>query len=441
MEVNGANVEGESHARVIELIKSNPDKLCMQLVSVPPKESERLDGETTSYGSDDEVEIKNIDITIPSISQKDGKGKSVAYYNIYFKGKFLCSHRYKAFYDLQVDLKNKFFQFEFPRFPGKWPFALSQSQLEKRHKELEQWLSQVCSVSQIFDHFYMQDFLGLVESTKRLNDNSDGDSTSVGSRKEPENADIKVQLPDKSTICVNIPTESSTKDLCDAVCQKVLIPDDKSGHFNVFKCKDSDSLDVPLSPDERPLELYVQSYNDADPLTFKFKKFVFSNQLEEIVSEDATCLHLLYEQAVEELSQGKFEVTGKEIELNRTQHPSTQKEFLKVVRTCGGYNTVTFPHCACDSRKDGHVILSISNDRISIQACSLDGEKQDQIKNFTWASLSHYDKEGTDIFHFTISKTNSERKITLKSQYAGYMRMCVQKITDDRNKTVFSDEL
>ena len=427
LEVNGINVEGESHSKVIELIKSNPDKLRMVLMSVPPKENERLDGESVSYCSEDEFEINQVDITIPSMSQKEEGGKNVVYYNVYINGKFLCSHRYKAFHDLQVDLKNKFFQFEFPKFPGKWPFQLSQSQLEKRHKELEQWLIQVCSVSQLFSHFYLQDFLGLINGKN----NDKADITSVGSKSEPENADIKVFLPDKSSVCVNIPTESYVGGLIDAICEKINIPPENSKYFSIFKSSDESDFEAPLSKDEKPLELHVQSYNESGTLKFAFKKFLFSNKLENQIAEDSACLNILHQEAVQDLANKKFDTTGKEIELKRTQHITTQKEFLEVVQTCPGYNTIVFPHCACDSRKDGHVILSVSFHKISIQACSLDGIKQDQIKNFAWPSVSDYGFDG-DVFHFTISKSNSERKISLTTPFSNYISQSFDRITESR---------
>lgn len=429
LEVNGINVEGESHAKVIELIKSNPNKLRMVLMSVPPKENERLDGESVSYCSEDEFELNKVDITIPSMSQKEEGGKVVVYYNVYIDGKFLCSHRYKAFYDLQVDLKNKFFQFEFPKFPGKWPFQLSQNQLEKRHKELEQWLIHVCTVSQLFNHFYLQDFLGLVNNNK--NDEI-ADQASIGSKNEPENADLKVFLPDKSSVCVNIPTESYAKELNEAICEKINIPMDWAKNFSIFKSYDSDQFEVPLALNEKPLALHVQNYNECGSLKFTFRKFVFSNRIENEMLNDNACLNILYQQAVNELADKQFDTTGKEIELKRTQHVSTQKEFLEVVHTCPGYNTIVFPHCACDSRRDGHVILLISFNKISIQACSQSGEKQDQVKNFAWPSVSDYGCDG-DVFHFTISKSNSERKISLTTPYADYMLQCFDRITESHS--------
>lgn len=48
-------------------------------------------------------------------------------------------------------------------------------------------------------------------------------------------------------------------------------------------------------------------------------------------------------------------------------------QYLKLVRQMDGYGEVTFPHCACDSRKDGHVIAIIGIKCFKLQACKEDG--------------------------------------------------------------------
>eukprot|EP00116_Pleurobrachia_bachei_P000886 sb/3461148/ len=414
LEVNGRNVEGESHSSVIELIKSNMDVLKMVLLSVPAKENDRLDGEAVSYTSDEELEHKSIEISIPSVSQREESGKSVSYYNVYLDGAFLMSHRYNEFHRLHVDLKNKFPYIVFPRFPGKWPLKLSQTQLDKRHQELEHWLKQVCSVTQLFDHFYVQDFLGLVGKKRAERVDS-----------APDNADIKVLLPNNTSLCVNIPTEAYVKELIEAVCTKLNISLDFVPHFTIFKRYDGDEFPVPCLPSEKPNNLLVNNHNELNKLKLSFRKLLLSPEVEASMLGDTAALEILYNQAVSDYTSGLFDSTGKEIELNRTNHVTTQADFVRVAQTCPGYNGVEFPHCACDSRKDGHVILSVSRDRITIQACSKSGEKQDQVKNFSWAHVTEYDEvEGE--FSFTITKGTSVRKIVLTSQHASYMNHCFQ---------------
>lgn len=75
-------------------------------------------------------------------------------------GRHLCSRRYREFSNIHNILKREFPDFQFPKFPGKWPFALSEQQLDSRRRGLEQYLEKVCSVRVIADSDGMQEFLG-----------------------------------------------------------------------------------------------------------------------------------------------------------------------------------------------------------------------------------------------------------------------------------------
>lgn len=49
--------------------------------------------------------------------------------------------------------------FTFPKLPGKWPFTLSEQQLDARRRGLEQYLERVCAVRIIAESDIMQEFL------------------------------------------------------------------------------------------------------------------------------------------------------------------------------------------------------------------------------------------------------------------------------------------
>lgn len=49
-------------------------------------------------------------------------------------GRQLCSRRYREFFNLNTILKKEFSGFHFPRLPGKWPFQLSEQQLDSRRR-------------------------------------------------------------------------------------------------------------------------------------------------------------------------------------------------------------------------------------------------------------------------------------------------------------------
>lgn len=78
----------------------------------------------------------------PSRSSLDSASLSSApqVYNVYMAGRQLCSKRYREFAILHQNLKREFANFTFPRLPGKWPFSLSEQQLDARRRGLEEYL-------------------------------------------------------------------------------------------------------------------------------------------------------------------------------------------------------------------------------------------------------------------------------------------------------------
>ena len=48
-------------------------------------------------------------------------------------------------------------------------------------------------------------------------------------------------------------------------------------------------------------------------------------------------------------------------------------QYIKAVRHLDGYCEVSFPHCPCDSRKEGHVIAIVGRNCFKLQACKTDG--------------------------------------------------------------------
>lgn len=61
-------------------------------------------------------------------------------YNVYMAGRQLCSKRYREFVIVHQNLKREFANFAFPKLPGKWPFSLSEQQLDARRRGLEEYL-------------------------------------------------------------------------------------------------------------------------------------------------------------------------------------------------------------------------------------------------------------------------------------------------------------
>lgn len=51
-----------------------------------------------------------------------------------------------------------------------------------------------------------------------------------------------------------------------------------------------------------------------------------------------------------------------------------------MLRTCEGYNEIIFPHCACDSRRKGHVVTAISITHFKLHACTEEGQLEVRLR-------------------------------------------------------------
>ena len=76
-----------------------------------------------------------------------------------------------------------------------------------------------------------------------------------------------------------------------------------------------------------------------------------------------------------------------------------------------GYNTLSFPHCPCDARKNGHVIVKLNDQCLALQACDQKGKvevhtdllcciqftrfppPQDQEHTFEWERIKQADED------------------------------------------------
>ena len=160
--VNTENVEGTEHRRVVELIRKGGDELTLVIISVTPSEARKLDGPAEISVNRDYIDYsdrRSVAINIPDLRHEESNGEKYVVYNIHIGSKFICARRYSDFSQLHNDLKKQFRDYPFPKFPSKWPFALSEQQLDSRRRNLESFLEDVCSVVVISEASSMKSFL------------------------------------------------------------------------------------------------------------------------------------------------------------------------------------------------------------------------------------------------------------------------------------------
>lgn len=147
LEVNGVNVDGATHKQVVDLIKSGGDNLSLVVISMPCDEINRHFGDNTnnsddsSCNSNDYSERRSLPISIPDYSElRSSNGDKYIAFNICISGRKLCSRRYKEFDVFNSLLKHEFPDFNYPNLPTKWPFKLTEQQLDSRRRGLENYL-------------------------------------------------------------------------------------------------------------------------------------------------------------------------------------------------------------------------------------------------------------------------------------------------------------
>ncbi|XP_061414657.1 sorting nexin-27-like isoform X2 [Lethenteron reissneri] len=414
--VNGVNVEGATHKQVVDLIRAAERELVLSVLSVPPQEAERLDpsDESSGHSGYDYGEKRAVPISVPSYKHVERHGERFVAFNIYMAGRQLCSRRFREFVILHQNLKREFSDFGFPKLPGKWPFSLSEQQLDARRRGLEEYLERVCAVRVIGESDIMQEF---------LSESADGGSGVA-------EGDLRVELPNKSTATVSVKKNSTTDQVYKAVVREVGMETQTINFFALFEVMDH-SFERKLAPNEFPHHLYVQNYTSAASGTcLAVRKWVFTPAHEELLQSSPTALDYLYHQAVEDVRKGRVQPGEKSYQLQKFTEQQKKLQYLALVRGCEGYGEVAFPHCPCDSRRKGHVVAAVGLHHFSLHACTQEGQLENQVISFEWAEMRQWDtdEEGMAFCFEYVRGEKKPRWVKIFTPYYNYMHECFERI-------------
>ncbi|XP_077988848.1 sorting nexin-27-like [Glandiceps talaboti] len=422
LEVNGVTVEGATHKNVVDLIKSGGHELKLTVISVPQYECERLEpsDDSSGYSYIDYSEKRALPISVPDYRSVERHGEKFIVYNIYMAGRMLCAHRYKEFASLHQQLKKEFPDFQFPKFPGKWPFSLSEQQLDARRRGLEQYLEKVTSVRVIGESEIMQEFLADMNE-----DNGVSGTTEV---------ELRVLLPDRNTVTVTVRRNNTTEDVYEAVIDKLGMDDETANVFSLFEIMDY-TFERKLQPNEFPHNLYIQNYSTATNTCIALRKWIFAVQHEVLLNDDDMAVNFFFWQAVDDIGKGRIKPGNSLYQLKSLQENHKKLQYLQIARGLEGYNEISFPHCSCDARKTGHIIASCSVEHLKLQACTEDGQLEDQSHTFTWDEIQRWevDEEGM-YFCFEYVKQGKRAKwVKIYTSYYNYMFDCFERIMAEIN--------
>ncbi|CAB4037706.1 Hypothetical predicted protein, partial [Paramuricea clavata] len=124
-------------------------------------------------------------------------------------------------------------------------------------------------------------------------------------------------------------------------------------------------------------------------------------------------------QAVDDIRTLKIKPSGKLEQLEEYKTSGEKAEYLKLVRSFKDYGCVRFPHCECDARKNGHVIVSFNLDSVMLQGCTVEGELEDLTHTFAYEDFVHWDEDEEGMaFYFQYSRPGKKpRSVRILSPY------------------------
>ncbi|XP_052755767.1 sorting nexin-27 isoform X2 [Galleria mellonella] len=368
---NGVNVEGSTHRQVVDLIKSGGDCLTLTVISVTPREAERLEpcddgsapvgviggaanSRATVYQRYDYTDKRSLPVSIPDyrVVMERNTGRSYIAFNVHMAGRHLCSRRYREFAALHQQLRKEFLGFNFPKLPGKWPFNLSEQQLDSRRRGLELYLEKVCAVRVIAESEAVQEFL------------TDSDDSS-----NPSPVDLKVLLPDKEVVTVSVLKSTNADDVYRAVCEKIGLSKSVQKYFYLFEIVEY-NFERKLQPNECPHSLYIQNYSTASSSCLSIRKWLFNPDREiSIVKEDSKAAAFIFWQAVEDVNRGVCVAGARLYQLKALQEVRRAADYLALARSLPGYGALAFPPARTDCRAAPALALTVAWPGLTLRPC------------------------------------------------------------------------
>eukprot|EP00111_Clytia_hemisphaerica_P016047 TCONS_00047490-protein len=246
---------------------------------------------------------------------------------------------------------------------------------------------------------------------------------------ESVEADIKIHMPDRTLLTIKISKKQRYAKIYEALVKKLGLSDFSATFFAIFEIMDK-GFTRKLESNEFPYTLFNKKYQESGTSCLVLQKWVFSIEKEIEMYEDSVAVSLLYHLAVEDIRQGRVKPGDKIQQVKELKASNNKVKFLEVVRTLEGYCQIIFPHCQCDARRDGHVILAISLRHLALKACSTDGVLENIDHTFEWNEIKSWDADDEGMcFWFEYHKAGKKPKqVKVFSPHYKYMTSCTKRI-------------
>ncbi|XP_072702768.1 sorting nexin-27 isoform X4 [Ciconia boyciana] len=242
--------------------------------------------------------------------------------------------------------------------------------------------------------------------------------------------ELRVALPDITTVTVRVKKNSTTDQVYQAVAAKVGMDSITANYFALFEVINH-SFVRKLAPNEFPHKLYVQNYTSAVPGTcLTIRKWLFTTEEEVLLNDNDLAVTYFFHQAVDDVKKGYIKAEEKSYQLQKLYEQRKMVMYLNMLRTCEGYNEIIFPHCSCDSRRKGHVITAISIKHFKLHACTEEGQLENQVIAFEWDEMQRWDTDEEGMA-FCFEYARGEKKprwVKIFTPYFNYMHECFERV-------------
>ncbi|NXW67948.1 SNX27 protein, partial [Hirundo rustica] len=379
LEVNGVNVEGATHKQVVDLIRAGEKELVLTVLSVPPHEAESLEPPEEPLGPPfyDYSEKQAVPISIPTYKHVEQSGEK-------FVVRLLPAPPSRG---------------NGGKIPRIW--GISQSGVR--------FVPNVCSIRVIGESDIMQEFLS--ESDENYNGVSD--------------VELRVALPDVTTVTVRVKKNSTTDQVYQAVAAKVGMDSVTANYFALFEVINH-SFVRKLAPNEFPHKLYVQNYTSAVPGTcLTLRKWLFTTEEEALLNDNDLAVAYFFHQAVDDVKKGYIKAEEKSYQLQKLCEQRKMVMYLTMLRTCEGYNEITLPHPGFGKRSRCSPGQLRDKSRFSLPEFP-----QNQVIAFQWEEMQRWDTDEEGMA-FCFEYARAERKprwVKIFTPYFNYMHECFERV-------------
>lgn len=255
--------------------------------------------------------------------------------------------------------------------------------------------------------------------------------------------EIKVILPDKSTLTMTIDKHTVTPTVYRLCAEQIRLPEELTPYFALFELVEY-SFERKLRDDERPHEIYIHNYTTATNTCISFGRWLFSPTRElDLASRYELALKYFFCQAVDEVNRGHIRPGQALHGLKALQDSARQADYLLLCRQYPGYAECSFPPCPSDARKakqqQNLVIPIVAFVKFKLQACLADGTPESQEIEFDWGAISGWSVRRSDhdeeqpYFCFDYARTQRPlRTVKIYTMFPAFLKECFDRIKSER---------